>query len=231
MRAVNGRAARALRSPRAAGAAGVVFALLLSAALVLARIAIPGHPSASAGWLGDPGHREAVRTALGLVPFAGVSFLWFMGAVRDHIVHGQEDRFFDALLLGSGLLFMAVVFVLSAWVNGLIAVAGTFNLTGQWASWELGRHVTLTLLASYAMRMAAVFTLCATTVGHRVGVFPRWLTWLGYLAGLVLLFLVSTIAWSELVFPAWVLALSGHVLWSTFRFPGARTAPGNRRTT
>jgi hypothetical protein len=120
-----------------------------------------------------------------------------------------------------GLLFIAMVFVLTAWVDGLIAIAGTLRLTGQVASWELGRHLALTLLANYAMRMAAVFIFCATTMGHRTGAFPRWLTWFGVLAGLVLMFLVSTVAWSELVFPVWVLVLSGHVLWSSLRPPEA----------
>ncbi|MFF8917650.1 hypothetical protein ACF08M_31170 [Streptomyces sp. NPDC015032] len=160
------------------------------------------------------------------MPFAGVFFLWFMGAVRDHVEHGQADRFFGTLFIGSGLLFIAMVFVLTAWVDGLIAAAGTLRLTGQLASWEFGRHLALTLLANYAMRMAAVFTFCTTTMGHRMGVFPRWLTWFGVLAGLVLMFLVSTIAWSELVFPAWVLVLSGHVLWSSLRPPEAREASG-----
>jgi hypothetical protein len=230
MRTANGKPAPMLRTPRAAAAAGVLFALLLSAALVLVRIAIPGHPAGAAEWLANPAHRGALRTALGLIPFAGVFFLWFMGAVRDHVARGREDRFFDTLFLGSGLLFMAMVFVLTACVDGLIGLAGSFRPTGQLASWEFGRHLPLTLLVNYAMRMAAVFTLSTTTMGHRLGVFPRWLTWLGALAGLVLLFLVSTIAWSELIFPAWVLALSGHVLWSTYRSPEARTAPGGRRT-
>ncbi|MFF8917649.1 hypothetical protein ACF08M_31165 [Streptomyces sp. NPDC015032] len=44
MRTMNEEPARVLRTPRAAGVAGVLFALLLSAALVLVRIAIPGHP-------------------------------------------------------------------------------------------------------------------------------------------------------------------------------------------
>src|SRR5262249_43164738 len=51
--------------------------------------------------------------ALELVPFAGIAFLWFIGVVRDRI--GQrEDRFFATVFLGSGLLFVALLFVASA---------------------------------------------------------------------------------------------------------------------
>ena len=39
-----------------------------------------------------------------LMPFAGISFLWFIGVVRDGL--GRfEDRFFSTVFLGSGLLF------------------------------------------------------------------------------------------------------------------------------
>jgi hypothetical protein len=226
MQTANREPARVLRTPRAAGAAGVVSALLLSAALVLIRTVVPRHPVGAGAWLANPTNRDALRTALDMVPFAGIFFLWFMGAVRDYVARGRADRFFDALFLGSGLLFIAMVFVLAAWVDALIGAASTLRLTGQLASWEFGRHIALTLLANYAMRMAAVFTFCTTTMGHRLGVFPRWLTWFGVLAGLVLMFFVKTIAWSELIFPAWILTLSGYVLWSTFRSPKARETPG-----
>jgi hypothetical protein len=162
------------------------------------------------------------------VPFAGVFFLWFMGAVRDYVGHGGEDRFFDTLFLGSGLLFVAMLFALAVGVDGLtggggVSPPGAPPGDGQ-QPWELGRHLSLSLLGDYAMRMAAVFTVSTTVIGSRLGVFPRWLDWLGAAAGLVLMFLVSSLPWSELVFPAWVLAVSGYVLWSSLRRTDRRTA-------
>jgi hypothetical protein len=62
------------------------------------------------------------------------------------------------------------------------------------------------------MRMAAVFTLATTTIGRLLGLFPRRLVWLGYLVGIVLLFVVVNVRWSELVFPFWVLLVSCHML-------------------
>jgi hypothetical protein len=39
--------------------------------------------------------------------------LWFIGVVRDRI--GQrEDRFFASVFLGSGLLFVAMLFIAAA---------------------------------------------------------------------------------------------------------------------
>ena len=55
---------------------------------------------------------------MGLVPFAGIAFLWFIGVVRDR-VGVLEDRFFSTVLLGSGLLYLAMTFVSVALVGGI----------------------------------------------------------------------------------------------------------------
>jgi hypothetical protein len=75
---------RALRTPRAAGFSGMIAALLLGATMVLVRITIPADPTGAASWVVDPSRRDALQVALNLVPFAGIFFLWFMGAVRDY---------------------------------------------------------------------------------------------------------------------------------------------------
>jgi hypothetical protein len=51
-----------------------------------------------------------------------------------------------------------------------------------------------------------------SVIGHRLGVLPRWLSVLGFLTALTLLFLSSSVPWAELVFPAWSLVLSVHIL-------------------
>jgi len=176
----------------------MVSALLLGATMVLVRSAIPADSAGATNWLTDPSSRDAVRVALDLVPFAGIFFLWFMGAVRDYFGEA-EDKFFATLFLGGGLLFVAVLFVLSAATFGLLAMSRESSQL----------QLVLTLLESYCTRMAAVFTLATTTIGRGLGIFPRWLVWLGYLVALVLLFV--SVAWSELVFPLWVLVVSSYI--------------------
>ena len=56
--------------------------------------------------------------ALNLVPFAGIAFLWFIGVLRDRIGE-REDRFFATVFLGSGLLFVAMIFV-AAGIGGAL---------------------------------------------------------------------------------------------------------------
>jgi hypothetical protein len=56
------------------------------------------------------------------------------------------------------------------------------------------------------------FTITTSTIGRRHGAFPRWLTWLGYLVAVILLFVVTSAAWFELAFPLWVLLVSCYTL-------------------
>ncbi|MFE6802472.1 hypothetical protein ACFVEN_12365 [Streptomyces sp. NPDC057681] len=191
-----------LATPWAAGVAGVVFAVLMAAAIVLMRIALPGG-NGGADVTVDAGQRSAVRTALELLPFAGIAFLWFMGALREQAGEG-EDRFFSTVFLGSGLVFVATLF-------GAAAAAGTVIEESQQHP-PFGRQFAYVLLTTYAMRMAAVFIITTSTIGRRHGSLPRPLIAVGYLAGLVLLVVGSNVPWSELVFPAWALLVSLNIL-------------------
>ncbi|WP_351222642.1 hypothetical protein [Streptomyces sp. NPDC002133] len=191
-----------LRTPRAAGLAGIVFAVLLAAAIVLIRLAIPEGAAAAGDDVLSQNRRRAVRAALELVPFAGIFFLWFMGALRAQVGE-REDRFVATVFLGSGLIFVAAMF-------GAAAAAGSVLDDHQPS--EFGRTFAYTLLTTYAMRMAAVFIFATTTIGHRLGVFPRPLAVVGYVAGLVLLFVGPGFPWSELVFPVWSAIVGVHLI-------------------
>ena len=160
-----------LRTPRAAAIAGIAFALLLGTALVLVRLAVPSNPADAATWLNDTGRRHTVAVALYLVPFAGLAFLWFIGAVRDRI-GAAEDRFFATVFLGTGLLFVAMLFVAASLAGGLLETEA--NRTAQISPevWRFGRHTSYQVLAVYAMRMAGAFTIVTTTIGHRLGILP-----------------------------------------------------------
>ncbi|AZQ38621.1 hypothetical protein EJ357_38510 [Streptomyces cyaneochromogenes] len=204
-----------LATPRAAGVAGVVFAILMAVAIVLVRTALPDGADGDEVTL-DAAQRGAVRTALELLPFAGIAFLWFMGALREQAREG-EDRFVSTVFLGSGLVFVATLF-------GAAAAAGTVLDESQQGS-PFGRDFAYTLLTTYAMRMAAVFVITTSTIGRRLGALPRPLVVVGYLAGLTLLVVGADVPWSELVFPAWALVVSLDILWGR-RTAGPRpTAP------
>jgi hypothetical protein len=79
--------------PRGAAIAGVIFAILTIIGFGLVRYAIPTNVNEPGTWVIEPHHRNAVRFALRLVPFAGIAFLWFIGVLWDRL-GTHEDRFF-----------------------------------------------------------------------------------------------------------------------------------------
>jgi hypothetical protein len=212
------RAGSPLRTPRAAALAGIIFSVLLISALVLLRVSVPAQPAVPGQWLTDSRRRAAVAIALNLIPFAGIAFLWFVGVLRDRI-GDREDRFFATVFLGSALLFVAMIFAAGAIAGGLIA--GISSASPSAGTLALGRGVTAILLNVYAMRMAAVFTLTTVTIARRTAIVSRWLTVAGLVSALVLFVGIGLSPWVELVFPAWILALSIDILTAGL---GARSA-------
>ena len=208
--------ARAIRTPRAAAVAGIVFSVLFAASVVLLEWALPSGSQDAGTWVDDDARRTAVTLSLQLLPFAGIAFLWFIGVLRDRIGSG-EDRFFATVFLGSGLLFVAMFFVSGAVAGGLISTAAEASVGRLGSVWPFGRRSAASLAAVYGLRMAAVFTISATTLATRLQVVPRWLAVLGYATAAVLLFGVGLLPYLQVVFPAWVFALSVHLLVVTFR--------------
>jgi hypothetical protein len=102
-----------------------------------------------------------------------------------------------------------MIFAASAVAGGLI-VAAERNADSILASgaWKFGRETTYELMVVYAMRMAAVWTLAICTILLRTRLAPRWLVASGYSIAIVLLLTAGSVPWIELLFPAWVLALS-----------------------
>jgi hypothetical protein len=197
-----------LRTPRAAAAAGIAFALLTATSLILLRLSTPADPASASQWLSDADRRKAVSVALNLVPFAGIAFLWLIGVLRDRI-GGREDRFFATVFLGSGLLFVGMFFSAAALAGGLLGAAASHRSgTPGSDTLALGRGATSILLNVYSMRMAAVFTITTVTIARRTEIISRWLWGAGLVTAVVLLVGVSFSGWLELLFPAWILALS-----------------------
>ena len=96
-----------MQAPRAAAIAGILFAVLLITSIMLLRLSVPADPLEAGEWLQT--RANTVALALNLVPFAGIAFLWFIGVLRDRLGE-REDRFFATVFLGSGLLFLAMLF-------------------------------------------------------------------------------------------------------------------------
>jgi hypothetical protein len=206
-----------LRTPRAAAIAGILFALLLTSSILLLHFAVPGDPSDPEALAGvDP---DRVKLALHLVPFVGIAFLWFVGVLRDRLSH-REDRLFATVFLGSALLFLAMLFAGAAVMGSIIATRVVRPpAASETPTFVLARQLTSNIINIYAIKMAAVFMCVTSTLVLRTAIAPRWFAYAGFALSLPLLFGSRMIDWGFLVFPAWVLLVSVHVLVDNLRRP------------
>jgi hypothetical protein len=206
---------RRVASPRAASLAGVLFALLFASALILLRSAIPETPEAEPDWSDDATAR--VTAAVWIMPFAGIAFLWLIGVLRDTFGEA-EDKLFSSAFLGSGILFLAMVFVATAIAGGLLSTVDV-GVEPDSSVAAISRAVILQISNVYALRMAAVFMLALSSLWLRTGALPKWIPFITYAVALVLLFVVSNSVWVALIFPAWAFAVSLFLLARSFRKP------------
>jgi hypothetical protein len=199
-----------LKSPRAAAIAGILFSVLLICSLWLFRQSVPINPHETGSWL--TASSERVSLALNLIPFAGVAFLWFLGVLRDRLGE-KEDQFFATVFLGSGLLFLGMLFVAASVMGGLIHAHSVAPgaLLGS-PSFSFGRAFAFDAMHIYAFKMAAVFMVSTSTLGLKTQLFARFIVYLGYASAVFLLIGSGYLDWALLIFPAWVLLVSVYIL-------------------
>ncbi|MBR0774763.1 hypothetical protein JQ543_15545 [Bradyrhizobium diazoefficiens] len=199
-----------LRTPKAAAIAGVVFSLLLFAVFILMRHSVPRDPLETGAWL----HTGATNVviALNLVPFAGVAFLWFVGALRDKL-GAREDQFFATVFLGSALLLLAMLFAAAAVVGAIIlAFHAAPEVLVNSATFHFGRGLAYGMINIYVVKTACVFMVTTSTIGVYTGFTPRWLAYGGYAVAAALMVGSYFFDWSLLVFPVWVMLVSISIL-------------------
>jgi hypothetical protein len=200
-----------LKTPKAAAIAGIAFSVLLIGILAMFRSAVPADPLESGAWLVTDSNKAAI--ALNLIPFAGAAFLWFIGVLRDRL-GSREDRFFATVFLGSGLLFLAMLFVSATIMGGLVLVFNSSPANDFFNSptFRLARATTFIIMNVYAVKMAAVFMFSTSVVVIKTAIAPRWIAIAGMVLAVFLLVGSYSVSWSVIVLPLWVLLISGYIL-------------------
>jgi hypothetical protein len=188
--------------------AGLLFAFLTTAAMLLFRDEPPTDIAAFPTWW--EGYSARYALALYLIPFAGIAFLWFLAVLRRRIGR-DEDQLFATVLLGSGLLFVAMLFASGAVASADPTVLGTSDV-GAYETFVFGRSVARAFFFVFATKMAAAFMLIASTIARKTGILPRWFVIAGTIAGVGLLIAIPLFDLSALIFPIWVALLSVQLL-------------------
>ena len=205
-----------LRTPRAAAFAGIMFAILQSAAIIIFQVSIPADSFSQNDWLQD--YSRNITLALGLMPFAGIAFLWFIGVIRDRLGH-LEDQFFSTLFFGTGLLYLTMTFATAAVAGGLLAVYSFDpDLFLEGGFYVFGRAMIYKFNDVFAIRMAGMFMTVSGTIWLRTKLMPLWLAVSTYLIAVGLLIGISFYPWTTLFFPAWVFVISVYILVLNFRY-------------
>ena len=87
-----------LRAPRAAGVAGLLFAILFIGVLVFVRAPAAAPGETLSQWYGSGAARtRIVLMGLYAIPLAGIAFLWFIGAVRARIGSARRPALRDGV--------------------------------------------------------------------------------------------------------------------------------------
>lgn len=204
-----------LTTPRAAAVAGILFSILYLTVMLLIRNSVPEKPADLGTWM-DMGWKS-VSLALNLLPFAGIAFLWFIGVIRDRL--GQhEDRFFSTVFLGSGLLFLAMLFSSAALAGGIMSMYGTTpGKLLESGIYTYGRMVIYEFMNVYTLKMAGVFMISMSTLMLRTGIAPRWMALLGFVSAVFLILSLGFFVWAPVVFPLFVLMISIYILVANYR--------------
>lgn len=195
-----------LSTPRAVGVAGLIFAVLFVASVLILRAFVEPPSSGLFAAIGDLSKDQVSIVPAYLIPFAGIAFLWFIAVVRDRI-GVFEDRFFSTVFLGSGFVFVSMLFAAASVVAGLLTLTEPTT-----AATELGQAIARGMFYIYGARSAGVFTIVASMIVLRTGALPRWAALAGLVIGLALLLTAGQSDWVILLFPAWVTLVSILVL-------------------
>lgn len=219
--AVEDRVAKAreeLRAPRAAGVAGILFAVLFIGSVMLTKAPADRSLASLRQWYSGGVQSSLVLVGLYGIPFAGIAFLWFIGVVRDRIGE-REDRLFATVFLGSGLLFVALLFAAAAAGTGLVLRADALGTR------EPASPATLQTLAAlwyafmyvYAARAAGVFMIVTSTITLRTKAVPMWVAVVGFIIAALLLLSIRYFQLIIMLFPLWVALVSLFILLSPGR--------------
>jgi hypothetical protein len=88
----------------------------------------------------------------------------------------------------------------------------------------MSRSIGVVILAGLATRIQGLFLFAVAALGLRTQAFPRWLVWLSYAIGLVLIIDITLTQPSIYIFPTWVALVSIALLVSPARLGQGRQA-------
>ena len=198
---------RELWTPIAGIAAAVTF--VVGVAMVGSGPDSSDADSTVLAWYADHGHRVGVIVGAYVLMFFGLFLLWFAAGLRQRLrsAAGDDGRL-PNVALGGAVLCVGLVWA-GAFAVAAVPAGQSFGSLPAIKNADLARY--LPQVGYGAILLGGMFGAiamidAASIVGLRTGVLPRWLVWLGFVCGVVLLFGVIFIPMIAL--PVWLIATS-----------------------
>jgi hypothetical protein len=160
-------------------------------------------------WYADHGHRVTVIVGAFILAFFGLFLLWFAAGLRQRlrVAEGPEGRLSN-VALGGAVLLVGMLWVGSSLLASIPAGQSVGGATALTVS-DVGRYLPQAGFGAILLfgMFGAIALIDATSVViWRTGVLPRWLAWLGFICGVVLLFGVFYLP--MIAVPIWLVAAS-----------------------
>lgn len=197
--------------------AGIIFAALYVLSYwLLANTPLGGATDAEIlAYYADSQQRTLTLAGMYIMPFAGISFLYFMVLLRllARKTGFSISRMLANVQLAAGTIFIAMLFVATA---GLTANAASAQFGGLATDPLLARLLpsfSVTVLLMFGMRMASMFVFTSSSIGRGAGLIPNWFGYLGYIVGVLLLLSGTFSPLFAMLFPTWVVLLCLIMLW------------------
>jgi hypothetical protein len=210
--------------PRWASLAGLVYVVLFVIGSVLMFDGPSGDdpPAKVKAFYGDAGHRDRINVGWILAGLGLFAFVWFLGALREHVRSVDAGGFWTGLTTIGGAVYAAVAMAAIGLEMGIRTMSDD---TYQHQVFPEVIHAADD--AGYVMHATAgagvsVMLIAATVALTSAGVLPRWALWVGVIIG------IAALA-SILFFTIWLWLLWIAIL-SVLLFLRSRTAVPVRRT-
>ncbi|HKH23768.1 MAG TPA: hypothetical protein VKA88_09095 [Solirubrobacterales bacterium] len=160
-------------------------------------------------WYADHGHRVEVIIGAFVLAFCGLFLLWFASGLRQwlRLAEGPEGRLAN-VALGGGVLLVALLWVGAA-ALAAIPAGVSFGGSPDLSNADLARFLPSVGFGSiliFAMFGAIALIDATSVVIMRTDALPRWLGWLGFVCGVVLLF--GVVFLPVIALPIWLIAAS-----------------------
>jgi hypothetical protein len=202
--------------------AGVLFVTLFAIALALSGNT-GDNPDEVTKWYADDGNQTKQLVAWFLYIASAIAFLSFLGTLRDMLVRAEGGPgTLSALVFGPGVAFTALYVAAVSLFAAPAALANDSDFKLDPNTAEMFSNAGyLTLVAG--VMLASIVVLSASTAALRTGVLPAWLSWVGLVVAVTMLFAVFFIP--MLIFVAWILVVSLIMIVSPSRVRGGATPP------